>query len=101
MRQHKDREGKAIRSQDDGWQSLDAGDPYLESLTKPREENQPAGKPRGATPDPYLVELARQRRLLESGVSIDELEPEPESEDEEAMSSATGAGTLRSFALAL
>ena len=101
MRHHKDRKDQAVRSQDDGWQSLDAGDPYLESLTKRQEENQPAGKPRGATPDPYLVEIARQRRLLESGVSIDELEPKPEADDEGSKSSPTGAGSLRSFALAL
>ena len=101
MRQHKNREGQAVWSQDDGWQSLDAGDPYLESLTRSREENQPAGKPRGATPDPYLVEIARKRRLLESGISIDELESEPEAEDEGSRSSPLRAGTLRSCALAL
>lgn len=101
MRRDKDRKDQEIRSKDDGWQSLDAGDPYLESLTKSQQEDQLTGKPRGATPDPYLVEIARKRRLLESGVNLEELEPEPAPSDEESKASTPGAGTLRSFALAL
>ena len=68
MRRNKE-QVRPPESTDDSRNALDAGDPYLESLTRRHPLDHPATVTRGAAPDPYLVEIARRKREFESAPS--------------------------------